>query len=77
MAGVVPPILTELSLYPSFLTTAGMVVSGKWHSVNRESEILRKKYKSESNTVNTIKLMILEKISVIIHTPAHHAQRVL
>ncbi len=28
--------------------------------VNRESEILRKKYISESNTVNNMKLMILE-----------------
>ncbi len=33
--------------------------------MNCESEILRKKYKCESNTVNNIELMILEKIRVI------------
>jgi hypothetical protein len=33
--------------------------------VNCESEILRKKYICESNTVNDMKLMILEKIRVI------------
>ena len=33
--------------------------------MNRESEILQKKYISESNTVNNMKLMILEKIRVI------------
>ena len=38
-----------------------------WIHVNRESEILRKKYISESNTVTNMKLMILGKIGVI-HT---------
>jgi len=33
--------------------------------VNCESEILRKKYICESNTVNNMKLMILKKIRVI------------
>ena len=33
--------------------------------MNCESEILRKKYICESNTVNDMKLMILEKIRVI------------
>jgi hypothetical protein len=35
------------------------------YDVNCESEILRKKYICESNTVNNMKLMILEKIRVI------------
>jgi len=33
--------------------------------MNRESEILQKKYISKSNTVNNMKLIILEKIMVI------------
>ncbi len=40
--------------------------SKSWiYDVNCESEILRKKYICESNTVNNMKLMILEKIRVL------------
>ncbi len=70
---------------------ADQVFSGKWHRPNRfsqlffkimnlrvkcESEILRKKYICESNTVNNMKLMILEKIRVIRTCSSAHAQRV-
>ena len=51
--------------------------------MNRESEILQKKYISESNTVNNMKLMILAKIRVITRTeciiirPTYHVLFVL
>ncbi len=45
-------------------------------TTNCESEILRKKYKCESNTVNYMKLMILKKIRVIRTCSPAHAQQV-
>ena len=73
---------------------ADQVFSRKWQrpnrfgqlffkNMNRESEILRKKYTSESNTVNNMKLIIFAKIRVITRTeciiirPTYHVLFVL